>query len=128
MATPFIFDMPWSDNPGRYSNLFKSGRSTGFTKGMYSGLRQVVIAKGLDLHGEEASLPTFEHAIARWSYRPIAESGDSGAFVYTFTGEVVGLLVGSWERMDVAVFQYIFDVFEDIKMVTGAVDVRIALG
>lgn len=90
---------------------------------MYSQLRQVEIVKTL-LHGKEVSLPTFQHTISP-SGPIFAEPGDAGSFIYTQTGEVVGLLVGGWERTSVGVFQPISDLFEDIKAVTGAVDVRI---
>ena len=115
-----------SGNPGQCGNLFKSGRSTQFTEGKYSELRQVVIVKGLDPHGREAPFPTFQHSIASFkNMTAFAYPGDYGSFVYTRIGEVVGLLVRGWERMNFTVFQPIFDVFEDIKRVTGATDVRI---
>lgn len=108
-------------NTGQRGKLFKSGGSTQFTEGGYSELRQVMIVKGLDLHGREAPFSSFQHSIA--SFGSLRLSWRS--FVYTQFGEVVGLLVRSWERMNVTVFQRIFDVFEDIKKVTGAIDVRI---
>ena len=117
--------MLMSRNPVQRGKLFKSGWSTEFTEGLYSGLRQVEIAKGLDLHGREASFPVFRHAIAPSGYMTtFANPGVSGSFIYTEIGEVIGRLDRSWERMNVAMFQHIFDAFEDIKRVTGVIGVR----
>ena len=71
-------------------------------------MRQVEIAKGLDLHGREASFPVFQHAIASSAYMTtFANPGVSGSFIYTEIGEMVGLLDQSWERMNVAMFQHL---------------------
>lgn len=94
------------------------------TKGKYGGLRPIQIAKGKGLNGEEVIIETREHSVVPYSGL-FAEPGDSGSLVFNPDGIVVGMLVAGATRIDAVFFQHILDVFEDIKDVTGAVDVRL---
>ncbi|OJJ30326.1 hypothetical protein ASPWEDRAFT_32515 [Aspergillus wentii DTO 134E9] len=68
---------------------------------------------------------TFEHAVTSATKGTFAELGDSGSFVFTEGGRVVGLFMGGGgvERKDVFYFSYIEDVFDDIRAVTGAQEI-----
>ncbi|PYH83705.1 hypothetical protein BO82DRAFT_382206 [Aspergillus uvarum CBS 121591] len=89
--------------------LYKSGRSTQWTQGLYNGARSVKIARTKDRNNS-------------W---PFAELGDSGSWIFREDGEVVGMLLGAFERQNVVFFIHIDDILSDIKDVTGSVDVRI---
>lgn len=68
---------------------------------------------------------TWDPAIS--SNNEFAEPGDSGSLIYTNAGKVVGMLVGGNERLPTWTFSPIEDVFEDIKTVTRAEDVRLPI-
>ena len=55
-----------------------------------------------------------------------AEPGDSGSWVYTPTGEVFGVLHSGDLRKGTMRVASIVDIFNDIKTLTGATEVRIA--
>lgn len=110
------------------SKLYKSGRSTSMTASVYHGLESVKLdrlqsKKGLGYH-----------LVITWVYKiatsenslPFAEHGDSGAWITRVDGKVFGILTGGDERQDTTYFCRINDVFDDIKDITGAVEVRIA--
>ncbi|KAF7716165.1 Uncharacterized protein PECH_005441 [Penicillium ucsense] len=130
--------------PDRYSNMIMSptfqftsqprdsrkyakvGRSSGFTVGRYNGLRDVQLHIVLDDQGKEIEKITREHVICSGEKVVFAEPGDSGSLVYDpFTEDVVGLLWGAYRAGTEAFFTPIEEVFEDIKNVTGACEVRL---
>lgn len=107
--------------------LYKAGRTTRFTSGSYGNLKSVFFHRKME-EDKEIQWETFEHNITgpptgEW----FSESGDSGAFIVDKGSKVVGLLFGGAERNNVTYFTHIDDVFDDIKMVTGAIDVRIMI-
>ncbi|CAI7583811.1 unnamed protein product [Penicillium glandicola] len=57
---------------------------------------------------------------------PFAEAGDSGAWITRVDGKVFGILTGGDPRKGTTFFCRISDIFDDIKDITGAVEVRIA--
>lgn len=73
---------------------------------------------------------TEEHSISidrgrfATGYR-FSEQGDSGAFIFDNRRQVIGLLFAGCDEKNATYFTHILDVFDDIKAVTGAVDVRI---
>lgn len=78
--------------------------------------------------GKEIEWETYEHSITgpetgQW----FSEKGDSGAFITDKNAQVVGLLFAGADRKNVTYFTHIKDVFDDIKTVTGAVDVRVMI-
>jgi hypothetical protein len=109
--------------------FFKSGRSTSITRARFSKLKSVLISQEPErVHGglrPPKPVITWEYAFAS-SEGPFAESGDSGTFVFNQIGGVVGLLWGGAERSDTAYVTPIEAIFDDIKEVTGALEVRIA--
>lgn len=56
-----------------------------------------------------------------------AEPGDSGAFLFDRLGQVVGILIGGFKRKETVYFTPIENIFDDIKEVTGAIDVQIVV-
>ncbi|KAJ5356366.1 hypothetical protein N7517_010975 [Penicillium concentricum] len=74
------------------------------------------------------------HVVITWVYKsatpetsfPFAGHGDSGAWITRIDGKVFGILTGGDERQGTTYFSRINDVFEDIKDITGAVEVRVA--
>ena len=110
----------------RVDELYKIGRSSGFTKGEYGPLEQVHIYRSRDPQGNPVSVATLEHSISYPPTSPFCLLGDSGSFIFENSGGVVGLLFGASERKDTAYFTHITDLFDDIKEVTGAIEVRIA--
>jgi hypothetical protein len=105
----------------------KAGRSTGFTTGLYSGLKKAHIHKEFNPHSREwEKRATWECVLLKHQSPPLAEPGDSGSLVYDpLAGEVVGLLFAESKADGHFLFTPILDVFEDIKRVTGAIDVQI---
>ena len=73
-------------------------------------------------------LVTHEWEIIGKHQEPFAIPGDSGSFVGNGRGEVVGMLLGGHERTDTSIFTPMVEIFDDIKRITNAVEVRIALG
>ena len=119
------FYEPWENNMHRVGTLHKVGRSSGYSKGEYSKLKQVRIARVRDSDGTVRTAITTEHSVSCSPTSTFCVSGDSGSFIFDDDGGVVGLLYGGSERNDVAYFTHILDVFEDVKAITGAADVRI---
>lgn len=106
--------------------MFKSGRSTGVTEAVFNGLRSVELDR---LKSEKG--PGYELRI-KWTTKisfmdePFAEPGDSGSWIYAMDGSVFGLLTGGDERQGTTYVCRMKDVFDDIKDITGAVEVRTA--
>jgi hypothetical protein len=109
-------------------DLCKSGRSTSMTTSVYNGLESVKLDR---LESKEG--PGF-HLVITWVSKiatpegpfSFAEPGDSGALITRMDGKVLGILTGGDERQGTTYFCRINDVFDDIKDITGAVEVRIA--
>ncbi|KAJ5835364.1 hypothetical protein N7447_001390 [Penicillium robsamsonii] len=109
-------------------NLYKSGRSTAMTASVYHGLESVELERLKSKKGPGYILGitwVSKMATPENSF-PFAEHGDSGAWITRMDGKVFGILTGGDERQGTTYFSRINDVFDDIKDVTGAVEVRIA--
>ncbi|KXG45491.1 uncharacterized protein PGRI_040400 [Penicillium griseofulvum] len=107
--------------------LYKTGRSIGTTRRQYNGLKSVNISRARKANGGSYILPTWEHSVSRSSIgEAFSETGDSGSWVYTARGEVFGMLNAGNMRLETASVSCIFDIFNDIKELTGASEVRIA--
>ncbi|KGO76504.1 Peptidase S64, Ssy5 [Penicillium italicum] len=106
--------------------LQKSGRSSGITSGTYSKLECVQFTHLKTDQGMAVIIPTFEYKIASRRGTDFAEKGDSGSWVYTLGGEVLGMLKGGNESHGTGTMTLMSDIFDDIKSVTGATQVRIA--
>ena len=104
--------------------LFKAGRSTAYSSGYYSELKTALITETRDEYGNTVPKKTLEHAITGYHGQRFASEGDSGALVFNQHEMVVGMVFGGSKRQSVSFMTHITDVFEDIKRVTGASDVR----
>ncbi|OQE40055.1 hypothetical protein PENCOP_c006G07811 [Penicillium coprophilum] len=110
------------------ATIHKSGRSTSMTASLYHGLESVQLDR---LKSDKG--PGYNFSII-WIYKTatpedsfsFAEPGDSGAWMTRMDGKVLGILTGADERQSTHYFCRISDVFDDIKDITGAVEVRIA--
>lgn len=68
-------------------------------------------------------IPTPEHSVSCPPTTTFCMSGDAGSFVFDDYGVVIGLLYAWLQRNYTAYFPYILDLFEDMKNITGAIDV-----
>ncbi|OXV06241.1 hypothetical protein Egran_05991 [Elaphomyces granulatus] len=115
----------WDDQDLKgVTKVYKAGRSTGYTAGEYSHLNTVSIATVFE-NGKPKPKITTEHSITGRHGQPFSLKGDSGAFVFTQSGEVIGVVFAGHEQRPVTYFTHIADVFSDIKQKTGATEVRI---
>ncbi|KAL4912364.1 hypothetical protein BDW62DRAFT_24456 [Aspergillus aurantiobrunneus] len=103
--------------------LYKMGRATGFTVGKYGGLKSAAVARRI-VGGEEREVATWEHCFTSPG-KYIINKGDSGSFVFTTTGYVVGMLFGGANSGDIGYFTCTRDLLDDIRLITGAKQVRI---
>lgn len=110
----------------RGTKLQKCGRSTGITTGTYSLLQCIRFTEALDEYGIPQVIPTWEHKIASDPDSSFAEKGDSGSWIYTPSGDVVGVLNSGDESKYTGTMTLMSDIFDDIKSITGATNVRIA--
>lgn len=96
----------------------KLGHATGFTRGVYNGLRDSRISeKGI----------TREHAIlGPPTQAPFVASGDSGSLIFDELGNVHGMLFGGNDVGTLAYFTHITDLVADIKRaLPGVVEIRL---
>ncbi|EEP81066.1 predicted protein [Uncinocarpus reesii 1704] len=105
-------------------DLYKVGRSTRFTAGRYNGIKSAHVATKINEHGEQETKVTMEHAIVGISGR-FSNPGDSGSFVFTRYGEVIGMIFGGHTQGPISYMTHISDLFDDIKAITGCIGVRI---
>ncbi|RAK98803.1 uncharacterized protein BO80DRAFT_447165 [Aspergillus ibericus CBS 121593] len=125
-AYDVVFFFSNSDRLEPDMRLFKSGRSTQNTEGRYAGVMQARIHRETNTQGERVPVVTYEHEISALYGKIFAEPGDSGSWIYTQNGAVVGMLIGGSERMNTFDFIEIGDLMRDIQVVTGALEVRVA--
>ncbi|KAJ5095992.1 hypothetical protein NUU61_005348 [Penicillium alfredii] len=104
--------------------IFMKGYRSGKSEGVFNGLRVARIATVLNDKDEEVKVPTLEHQIMGIEGKPFALRGDSGSFVFTRGGGVLGLMFGGLEFDHIAYFTHVEDLFNDIRAVTGATEVR----
>ncbi|KAL2833887.1 hypothetical protein BDW59DRAFT_168914 [Aspergillus cavernicola] len=108
------------------TKLHKLGRKTGATWGRYNGLKTATVAEHV-VNGHVVHKPTFEHTIVSQGrgVEAFELPGDSGALVYSVSGEVVGMCFGGFNHGDVGYFTHIHDLLDDITAVTGATEIRL---
>jgi hypothetical protein len=124
--------LPYGYNPAARGydglQLQKSGRSTGTTTAAYHGLYSVELKRLQNTKG-----PGY-HLELQWTTKTsssdstvkFAEPGDSGAWVATLGGEVFGMVTGGDVQQGTTYVCPIKDIFDDIKLLTRATDIRIA--
>ncbi|KAM5476120.1 hypothetical protein MauCBS54593_000803 [Microsporum audouinii] len=114
--------------------VFKLGRSTGFTKGMINGIETTTLLSWT-LGGPSGDMPT-QKCGQDWVIAPSHEDGssargdfsargDSGAFVLDKYGRFIGLLLSGNLHCSISYMTSASDLFQDIKEITGASNVRI---
>jgi hypothetical protein len=80
------FLQPIKTNP-LFQNVWKKGRTTGITHGITNGVKSVIL-------GEREGLPSAQVlvVVGTGETKPFSKKGDSGAFVVSNHGEMVGIL------------------------------------
>ncbi|KAJ5263273.1 hypothetical protein N7478_010878 [Penicillium angulare] len=108
--------------------LVKFGRSSKGTTGKYNGVEDLHIVRVKDQTQRRGFriVITYEHSVSSLKSPftgPFAMPGDSGSFVCTLQGEVVGMLILGNERLGTFSFSSMSNIFRDIKEKTGADEV-----
>lgn len=113
---------PRTLNPGL--TVYKSGRVTEHTEGNYNGLMTAHITHDL-MNGVKVPKCTWAHTVTNHFRRPFWAPGDTGAAVLDVIGTMVGLLFSGNERSRASYFTHVDGLFDDIKQVTGVIEVRV---
>lgn len=97
------------------------------TASVYHGLESIELdqPKSNKERGHDLVITRVYKIATSESSFPFAASGDSGAWVTRADGKVFGILTGGDLRQSTTYFCRMNDVFDDIKDLTGAVEVRI---
>lgn len=103
--------------------MYKIGRVSGFTRGRY-GVLQSCFLTNETKDGHTASRQTWEHVVTQPS-GAFLELGDSGSLLFDATGDVLGMLFGASYKGDISYFTATADLLQDIKSITGALEVRL---
>ena len=111
--------------PMKLHTVYKCGKTTGFIQGVLELLKQARIVRGS--HGQLQERIIHEHVVPDTSgiASPFSLPGDSGAFIFDESGDVIGLLIGGFERKYNSYFTPVENVFRDIMQMTGASEARI---
>ncbi|KAK2759030.1 hypothetical protein FQN54_003129 [Arachnomyces sp. PD_36] len=105
--------------------LYKLGRRTGFTGGALNGIRESDIhGWSRDSQGVERFYRGKAHLVVCRECQAFGDLGDSGSFVVDEVGRFAGLYLGGDTEKGTGLFTVAEDLFEDIKQITGATDVR----
>ena len=108
-------------------DVFKWGRTTHLTRGRYRGSERSEIKSWTrDSDGNKVETAGPESVIVGMGYGTIfSRGGDSGAFVVDRFGSLVGLTWAGNDNTGVTYVMQVDDLFEDIKSMTGAIEVRL---
>jgi hypothetical protein len=118
-------DIPPTDD----FQVFKCGRSSGFTQGKMNGLKTVQLARAKNPQGAGSIVTdTYEHQAAGVHSKAFSINGDSGSFVTNKQNEVIGMIISGDQRKNTTTITPMVDLFTDIKILTHAEDVRIVVG
>ncbi|EFE31002.1 uncharacterized protein ARB_02196 [Trichophyton benhamiae CBS 112371] len=116
---------PFPGIPEENTQVYKLGRSTRRTKGNFSGLTSALLDTP-DNRGGAPEVKSLEYAVTGPSGWLFSGPGDSGALVFDKYANCIGMVI-SWNTISkVSYVTLLPDLFDDIRQVTGAVDVRIA--
>ncbi|OAX85228.1 hypothetical protein ACJ72_00388 [Emergomyces africanus] len=119
-------EQPSTENISLGSSLYKIGRRTNFTTGSYQALRTLHLKSHRPSdQSQSIMVVTEEAAIASKRGLRFSAEGDSGSFIFDQQTNFVGLLFAGNMEMGVAYFTPATILFEDIKTMTGALDVRL---
>ncbi|DAA79026.1 TPA_exp: Uncharacterized protein A8136_2811 [Trichophyton benhamiae CBS 112371] len=125
LATKEVLDGPVA--LGEEMGVCKTGRSTGFSEGMLGEIRETDIQCWFrDASGNWDKRRGLAYLVYPKAPRlTFGEPGDSGSFVFSLQGSFVGLYMGGDREAGTGLLIEASDLLEDIKQVTGALDVRI---
>jgi hypothetical protein len=116
--------MPSSRHIGDEETLFIQGYRSGRSSGRYNALATAYMADERYRSGKE--VVTIEHSIVGESGDLFSQTGDSGSFVFTADWSMVGMVWGGHKDQQVTYFTHVDDLVADMKVLTGAEDVRIS--
>ncbi|EER42729.1 conserved hypothetical protein [Histoplasma capsulatum H143] len=123
-----LMEQPSVNDPPHGSALYKIGRRTNFTSGRYQGLHSVHLESWkTDKNGKKTVVVTEEEAVTRKNGLQFCAQGDSGSFIFDVEMKFVGLLFAGNMETGVGYFTPAAILFEDIKAMTGALEVRLPL-
>ena len=101
--------------------LFKVGRRTGFTEGRLNGPKTADVHSWFtDVDGQVQHVKGTVFEVTAVDCPTFGDFGDSGSFVLDASGQLVGLSVGGGSQLGTGLFVGVEDLFEDIKLITGA--------
>ena len=108
-------------------DVFKWGRTTHLTRGRYRGSEQSETKLwARDAQGNKVECIRPDSVVVGMGYDTIfSRGGDAGAFVVDRFGSLVGLVWGANDNTGVTYVMQVDDLFEDIKRMTGAIEVRL---
>ncbi|KAG5288483.1 14-3-3 protein epsilon [Histoplasma capsulatum G186AR] len=116
------------NDPPHGSALYKIGRRTNFTSGRYQGLHSVHLESWkTDKTDKKAVAVMEEAAVTDKNGLQFCAPGDSGSFIFDVETKFVGLLFAGNMETGVGYFTPAAILFEDIKAMTGALEVRLPL-
>ncbi|KLJ08235.1 hypothetical protein EMPG_16331 [Blastomyces silverae] len=124
-----LMDQPSAKEPTHDSPMYKIGRRTDFTAGKYQALRSLHLeSREADEKGNNKTVAVTEEAAVAPKYGlRFSAQGDSGSFIFDGETNFVGLLFAGHSETGVGYFTPAATLFEDIKAMTGALDVRLPL-
>ncbi|PGH30393.1 hypothetical protein GX50_06829 [[Emmonsia] crescens] len=123
-----LMSQPLKNKIPHDSSLYKIGRRTNFTAGRYQALRSVHLQSWkIDDKGKKIVVVTEEETVAPKKGLRFSAEGDSGSFIFDEETKFVGLLFAGNMDTGVSYFTPSTILFEDIKAMTGALDVRVPL-
>lgn len=103
------------------------GRTSGPTWGTYNAIKSVKFVDEIyrDEDGTPRSVECHDHLIISPPSEPISISdpGDSGAFVFSTLGLLIGMVIGGCPGSNSVRFTSVKDLFDDIFKVTGAKEI-----
>ena len=108
--------------------VLKVGRATGTTFGNFQKMLQTDTLHSWTQKetGEWEEVTTLECAVLTpYGSEPFGRAGDSGSFVFSTEGEMIGLYFGGNDHTGLSYFTRIQDVFDDIKKITQAKEVTL---
>ncbi|KAK2847610.1 hypothetical protein FQN49_005716 [Arthroderma sp. PD_2] len=116
---------PFPGVPEEREKVLKLGRSTEKTKGYFSGLKSALL-NVYDGKGGMSEVKTLEYAVTGASGTLFSDPGDSGALVFDEGANCIGMIFAGSTTSKASYVTLLPDLYDDIKRITGAVDVRIA--
>lgn len=106
--------------------VFIHGQRSGYRKGIKHPLESATLTHAI-IDGKSIERVTYEHTIHPAHTPVFSHEGDSGSLVFTASHVVIGMLFAGGLKYSFSYFTPIEVLFEDIKEVTKATDVRLKM-